>query len=130
LITSFCDEDYLYIETEFTDGGDLRNLIRTIGDYLPRKLVLELGGQLIDTLEYINSRIIFHLEIRPENILLMGDTTVKLCDFGISKLFDSSFLSVGAMLMMISSHSSQLDKKFSIFLNQPLETDGNQIGLN
>jgi serine/threonine protein kinase len=42
--------------------------------------------QIIRGLVHLHSRHIMHLDIKPENILLFSDGSVKICDFGISLL--------------------------------------------
>ncbi|KAK5045210.1 hypothetical protein LTR84_009543 [Exophiala bonariae] len=41
---------------------------------------------LLDGLSYLHSHAIFHKDIKPENILLLGDRPI-LADFGVSKLY-------------------------------------------
>lgn len=41
--------------------------------------------QLLSAVAYLNSAGITHQDIRPENILINSDTSVKLCDFGFAK---------------------------------------------
>lgn len=37
-------------------------------------------------MKYIHSKKVIHRDLKPTNILLSSDGTVKICDFGISKL--------------------------------------------
>ena len=41
--------------------------------------------QLIETIKYWHSIGIVHRDVKPDNILLELDSTIKLCDFGVSK---------------------------------------------
>lgn len=49
----------------------------------------EFPKQILRAVDYIHSRNIAHCDIKPENILLMDEDRVVLCDFGLS--IDSSY---------------------------------------
>lgn len=42
--------------------------------------------QIAEGMKYIHSKKVIHRDLKPTNILLSSDGTVKICDFGISKL--------------------------------------------
>ena len=46
--------------------------------------------QIAMTLEYIHGRKVLHRDIKVSNIFLTGNNTVKLGDFGISKVLEST----------------------------------------
>ena len=45
--------------------------------------------QVLHALEDVHSKNIWHLDLKPANILMDGNMTVKLIDFGASKQFDN-----------------------------------------
>ena len=46
--------------------------------------------QIAMTLEYIHGRKVLHRDIKVSNIFLTGNNTVKLGDFGISKVLETT----------------------------------------
>ena len=42
--------------------------------------------QLIEGLRYCHSRSVLHRDVKLDNVLLTSDGTIKICDFGVSKM--------------------------------------------
>ena len=42
--------------------------------------------QITEGMKYIHFKKVIHRDLKPTNILITSDGTVKICDFGISKL--------------------------------------------
>jgi hypothetical protein len=92
--------DIIYISMELIRGKSLRSMLETsvTEDYIPFKEALKITGQLCAALEYAHRHTI-HRDIKPENVMVCDDGTVKLMDFGISKLMDSSRLTGTSIIM-------------------------------
>ena len=92
--------DIIYISMELVRGKSLRSMLETsvTEDYIPFKQALKITDQLCAALEYAHRHTI-HRDIKPENVMVCDDGTVKLMDFGISKLMDSSRLTGTSIIM-------------------------------
>ena len=78
------DEEKAYMVMEFVDGLNLGQLLaRTKGLSLMR--VMNYFTQLLKALHMAHSHNIIHRDIKPDNVLLVNNKTVKLTDFGIAK---------------------------------------------
>ncbi|MDQ2780346.1 MAG: protein kinase [Pseudomonadota bacterium] len=75
-----------YMAMELIDGAPLSETLdkeRT----LPIRDVVVMGLQLARALEYAHARGVVHRDIKPGNIMLMGDQqTIKVADFGIAHM--------------------------------------------
>ena len=73
-------DDCFYI-MEFVPGPDIVRRCRNLSlEEICRKLI-----ELCHALEYIHSRNIVHLDLKPSNLLLDGKDAVKLLDFGLAQ---------------------------------------------
>ncbi|KAJ9447904.1 Serine/threonine-protein kinase TIO [Diplonema papillatum] len=52
---------------------------------LPEPVVQKIAKQLAKALHYLHSNRIIHRDMKPQNILIGRDGTVKLCDFGFAR---------------------------------------------
>ena len=73
-----------YIANEFIKGQNLKEVLDFRGA-LPIAEAVDNLLQIASALAYAHSHGIVHRDIKPDNIYVMGDGTVKLGDFGIAQ---------------------------------------------
>jgi serine/threonine-protein kinase len=86
-----------YIVMEFLSGQDLDVRLR---DGAPMSLVekLDVAIQLCEGLGYAHEQGIVHRDIKPGNVRVLEDGTVKILDFGIAKFAVNSVTQSGSIL--------------------------------
>jgi len=85
---AFRDDDMLHIVMEFLAHGSVESLILRYGA-LPEQTVAKYTADLCLGLQYLHAHNIAHRDIKGANTLLTAQGTVKLADFGSSKLVGS-----------------------------------------
>ncbi|XP_048259677.1 serine/threonine-protein kinase Nek9-like isoform X1 [Haliotis rufescens] len=85
----FVDEDTLFIEMEYANGGSLFDKISHQTHLFPEEVVRWYLFQLTSALAYVHEFGIIHRDIKTMNIFLTRTDLVKLGDFGISKALES-----------------------------------------
>ncbi len=76
-----------FIVMEYVDGLPLNEFCRKKNLTVREKL--ELFQQVCAAVSYAHQNLVVHRDLKPNNILVGGDKTVKLLDFGIAKMLDS-----------------------------------------
>src|SRR5947207_16030238 len=77
-----------FIAAEFIDGGTLRK--RLSGAPMDFPEILDIAIQVAEALEEAHAAGIIHRDIKPENIMIRRNGHVKVLDFGLAKLTESS----------------------------------------
>lgn len=77
----FADPPYLI--TEYIAGGDLRRLLSH--GPLPVEQAVSIFDQVLQGLVAAHTAGVAHLDLKPSNILIAEDGTVKLTDFGLGR---------------------------------------------
>ncbi|MBP3521362.1 MAG: Stk1 family PASTA domain-containing Ser/Thr kinase [Oscillospiraceae bacterium] len=78
-----------YIVMELIDGITLKQYIQKRGGKLNWKESLHFITQIMKGLSHAHSRGIIHRDIKPHNIMILRDGSVKVADFGIARLVSS-----------------------------------------
>lgn len=83
------DDETYYIVMEFVRGSDLKTAIQQRGAINQRKAA-EIGSQVCQALTVAHNQDIIHRDIKPQNIMVLRDGSVKVADFGIACLANSA----------------------------------------
>jgi tetratricopeptide (TPR) repeat protein/tRNA A-37 threonylcarbamoyl transferase component Bud32 len=76
--------DIHYLIMEYIEGRDLLDILEKEGP-LHYEEVLNIASQVARALEHASQRGIVHRDIKPQNLMVTADGTVKVCDFGIAR---------------------------------------------
>ncbi|WP_165067000.1 serine/threonine-protein kinase [Paludisphaera rhizosphaerae] len=82
-----------YFAMEYVEGVTLDRLLQERGD-LPWRVVVDLGIQICDALQYAHQQGIVHRDLKPSNLMVTKEGRIKLTDFGIAKDLDRTALTL------------------------------------
>ena len=92
------EHDLAYIAMEFLKGRDLVEFCKD-ANLLPVPKVLSIVARVAEALAYAHRQNVVHRDIKPANIMYELDSdTVKVTDFGIARITDSSKTKTGLVL--------------------------------
>ena len=105
----FQENGTAYYVMDYIEGENLSNLVKTNGALTEEKsieYIVEIGKAL----EYMHSKKMTHLDIKPANIIINKDTdTAILVDFGLSKLYTPDNENTSTLLHAVSSGFSPIE---------------------
>ena len=92
------EHDLAYIAMEFLKGTDLAPICSK-DRLLDVSTVLSIAARVADALDYAHAHNVVHRDIKPANIMFdRASDTVKVTDFGIARITDSSKTRTGLVL--------------------------------
>lgn len=82
-----------YIVMEYVEGITLKNYLKENGP-LPWEKAVDFAMQIANALQHAHRKGIIHRDIKPQNILVTKDETLKVTDFGIARAVSSVTMKV------------------------------------
>lgn len=92
------DGDNRYLVMEYVQGKTLKELIKEKGRLSPQ-VAAQITIRILSALQHAHQNGIIHRDIKPQNILVHADGHIKVSDFGIARMADSSTLTRGDSVM-------------------------------
>jgi eukaryotic-like serine/threonine-protein kinase len=91
------DDGRPYIVMEHVDGETLADVLARRGR-LPPDEARELAAQAANGLAHAHEAGLVHRDIKPQNLILRRDGTVKIADFGIARAAETTITQTGTVL--------------------------------
>ena len=79
------DGDHYYLAMELVEGITFADEIRQSGRITPERAG-EVGVAVAEALDFAHERGVVHRDVKPANLLVLNDRTVKVADLGIARL--------------------------------------------
>lgn len=113
--------DSLYMVTEYIDGKTLKEIVAN--GPIPLKTAVDYALQIAAGIEHAHRKNIIHRDIKPQNIIVSNDGTVKIVDFGIARMSSQTTRTMAGKDVVGSVHylspeqakSSQVDLRTDIY---------------
>jgi serine/threonine-protein kinase len=90
-------EHQLYIVMELLEGVDLATLLKRKVT-LPLEAQVNLIAQVCDGLDYAHGKGVIHRDVKPANLHVAPNGTLKILDFGIARLAASKMTTTGGLI--------------------------------
>ena len=82
-------EVQVFIVMEFANGGNLHEYVEK-KKYIQEFVARRMFGEITSALKYLHNKLIYHRDLKSENVLLDSNCRVKLADFGFSRKANSA----------------------------------------
>src|SRR3954453_10161379 len=91
------DSGRFFMAMELLDGSDLKRLIRE-NTFTDLRSKLDVMEQICDAVAFAHATNIIHRDLKPANIFVLPSGTVKIVDFGLARIGESSVTGTGTIL--------------------------------
>src|SRR3984957_15145407 len=115
------DAGRTFMAMEYLDGGTLRNEIDTKG-FIPVDRAVDIAIKILDGLGHAHSKGVIHRDIKPDNIQILSNGTIKITDFGIARLTFQPNLTMDGQVFGTPSYMSpeqvvgkEIDQRSDLF---------------
>ncbi len=105
-ILDFGSENEIYfIAMEYVDGKSLKEILSQV-KFIPQEIALAIAVEISKGLGYAHQKGVVHRDVKPANILIGYDGTVKIADFGLAQAQDLTSITVTGSIVGTPAYMS------------------------
>lgn len=94
----FFEDEKLYLEMEYCDGGSISDTMSLLKRPLTELEAAAVLKSVVDSIAYVHGLRRIHRDIKAGNLLITSEGIVKLCDFGVSAQLDDYRMKTGTIV--------------------------------
>jgi len=83
-----------YLVMEYLHGQTLGQLMKSVKP-MPESDALKIASRICDALQYLHENNVIHRDLKPDNIMICDDGSIRIMDFGIAKMEGARRLTFG-----------------------------------
>jgi serine/threonine-protein kinase len=91
------DDDICFLVMEYVEGKTLKQIMQDNPIFNDQE-IFRIMNQLLDGLQAAHNQGVIHRDIKPENLILKNNGDVRIADFGIARLDNSTMTIDGSVL--------------------------------
>ncbi len=84
-----------YMVMEYLEGQTLGHLMRSVRP-MPAADALKIASRICEALQYLHEHEVVHRDLKPDNVMICNDGSIRIMDFGIAKVEGGRRLTFGA----------------------------------
>lgn len=104
-------DDEMWFVAEFVDGKNLRRVVRETGPFAPDEAV-RVAASVADALEEAHRHGVIHRDVKPHNVMLASDGSVRLLDFGVARGVGIDMKTITATGMVVGTPEYMSPEQF------------------
>ena len=93
------DDGHMFLAMEYVPGHTLREVLHDEGPLSPRA-ALDIAEPLLQALAAAHEKGLIHRDVKPENVIISDNGTVKVADFGLARAVSSHTVTSSAGLLL------------------------------
>ncbi|MGB9720486.1 MAG: protein kinase domain-containing protein [bacterium] len=99
------DEEVYFIAMEYVEGKSLKEILNQL-KFIPQEIALSIANEISKGLYYAHQKGIVHRDVKPANILIGNDGSVKIADFGLAQAQDLTSITVTGSIVGTPAYMS------------------------
>ncbi|MGK2858721.1 MAG: serine/threonine-protein kinase [Thermoanaerobaculia bacterium] len=103
--------DEMYFVAEFVDGKNLRRIVRESGPFAPDEAA-RVCAAVADALDEAHRHGVIHRDVKPHNVMIASDGTVRLLDFGVARGVGIDMKTITATGMIVGTPEYMSPEQF------------------
>ena len=105
-----------YIVMEYIDGITLKEYLDQQENKIDWKMAVYFTSQILKAMQHAHEKGIIHRDVKPQNMMLLQDGTIKVTDFGIARFSNTETRTMVCDKILEAFKKESEEKRYSLII--------------